>query len=158
MVTMLETLWGAVLKATQDAESSTTSDAYLTFFKDPENKAFVSNILAQVSEGAAIHPPTSVNNGAPVFRCLDGFGQLAGRLSNGRQYDAFGFCQAHSHSLSQFNLPSTPYVVNKMRSIVLPISEISSFFGIITRMGNPDSEYRLGHLPVFLGCWPGVNA
>lgn len=106
---MLETLWGALIQATQDAESSTMSPAYQTFFKDPENLAFVSNILAQSSAGAAIHPPTKVNNGAPVIACLSAAGQLAGRLPDGSRFDAYDGC-SQNPTLSAQSLSGTPYI------------------------------------------------
>lgn len=93
VVTMLETLWGALIQATQDAESSAMSPAYQTFFTDPQNMAFVSNILAQSSAGAAIHPPTKVNNGAPVIMCLSAAGQLAGSMPDGSRFDAYDACR-----------------------------------------------------------------
>jgi len=109
VVTMLETLWGALIQATQDSESSNMSPAYQTFFKDPENMAFVSNILAQSSAGAAIHPPTRVNNGAPVIMCLSAAGQLAGSMPDGSRFDAYNSCR-QSPTLSAQSLSGTPYI------------------------------------------------
>lgn len=109
VVTMLETLWGALIPATQDAESSTMSPAYQTFFTDPENMAFVSNILAQSSAGAAIYPPTQVTNGAPAIFCLSAAGQLAGTLPDGSRFDAYNRCREKSE-LSAQSLSGTPYI------------------------------------------------
>ena len=109
VATMLETLWGALVQATQDAESATMSSAYQTFFKDPENMAFVSNILAQSSAGAAIHPPNQVTNGAPAFFCVTAAGQLAGSLADGRVFDAYTHCRENP-TMSAASLSGTPYM------------------------------------------------
>lgn len=105
---MLDTLWGALLQATQDAESETMSPAYQTFLKDPESKAMVSNILAQSAAGAAVHPPNVLTNGAPVIYCLDRLSQLAGTGPTG-PFDAFQTCE-DSKSLSATQLTGTPFI------------------------------------------------
>ena len=110
IVKMLETLWSALIQATQDAESSTMSPAFQTFFKDPENMAFVSNILAQSSAGEAIHPPTKVNNGAPVIVCLSGAGQVSGQMPDGTPFDAFSRCSPPGSTVAASSLSGTPYI------------------------------------------------
>ncbi|KAL8760682.1 MAG: hypothetical protein Q9184_003151 [Pyrenodesmia sp. 2 TL-2023] len=94
---MLDTLYGALVKAVQDAQSDIPSPAYRTFLKDPESTAMVSSILAQAAGGAAIYPPNPFTDGAPsppVFYCLDRVGQLAGRKAyqNHEPFDAFDTC------------------------------------------------------------------
>ncbi|KAL8687530.1 MAG: hypothetical protein Q9218_006326, partial [Villophora microphyllina] len=106
---MLDHLRPALFQAAQDAESSTMSPAYRTFFKDAENKAYVSNILANMTAGAPIHPPTTVNDGGPVIVCLTSEGTIAGTYAGGEPYDAYTGCRNNPYMTSQ-SMSGTPYV------------------------------------------------
>ncbi|MCJ1398206.1 hypothetical protein MMC11_001403 [Xylographa trunciseda] len=90
--TLLDELYTALLPAIQDA-GSTHGPAFLAFFKDAENGAKVSNLLANITEGARAFPPgDKISNGAPAFFCLSGKGQLSGRSSTGAPFDAYDRC------------------------------------------------------------------
>lgn len=60
---ILDTLYDALVKAVQHAQSDISSPAYRTFFKDPEFAGMVSDILSQAAAGAAIHPPNTLTDG-----------------------------------------------------------------------------------------------
>ncbi|MCJ1438986.1 hypothetical protein MMC27_008376 [Xylographa pallens] len=92
--TLLDEIYTALLPAIQDAES-THGPAFQAFFKDAENGAKVSNLLANITEGAPAFPPADkTSNGAPVLFCVSGKGQLSGRNSTGAPFDAFDNCGA----------------------------------------------------------------
>ncbi|KAL8922232.1 MAG: hypothetical protein Q9208_005311 [Pyrenodesmia sp. 3 TL-2023] len=82
---MLDTLYGALVKAVQDAQSDIPSPAYRTFLKDPESAGMVSDILSQAAAGATIYPPNPYTDGAPsppVIVCLDRMRPPAGDQNN----------------------------------------------------------------------------
>ena len=106
---MLKTIYDASIQAIQDAESSSMSPAYRTFFKDPENTAFVSNILVNVSAGAAVHPPNAYTDGAPVLVCVDSPNQLVGSLPDGGRHDVYTSCTSSRPRTVQ-SLTGTPYI------------------------------------------------
>ena len=92
MHTMLDEIYTALLPAIQDAES-THGPAFQAFFKDVENGAKVSNLLANITEGAPAFPPAdNISNGAPAIFCLSRKGQLTGRSHTGALFDAFDRC------------------------------------------------------------------
>ncbi|KAI4192734.1 MAG: hypothetical protein LQ346_004187 [Caloplaca aetnensis] len=115
---MLDTLYGALVKAVQDAQSDTMSPAYQTFLKDPEFAASVSDILSNAAAGLAIHPPNALTAGAPsppIIFCLKRKGQIAGTMATtGQPFDAYDSCynsetqQATSTLASQFT--GTPFI------------------------------------------------
>lgn len=107
---MLERLQPILVKAIQDVESSTMSPAYRAFFKDAENTAYVSNILANITAGTPIHPPGSVNEGGPVVVCVNSTGVIAGTFPSGEKYDAYDGCTSNPRMSSQ-SASGTPYVV-----------------------------------------------
>ena len=109
VVTMLQTLWGALIDGIRDVELPPTSPAYRTFFKDPENMAYVDNILAYAAAGAAIHPPNVWTNGAPAIVCLTAPGQLHATLPSGAKFDAYSFCLDRP-TLAGQSLTGTPYI------------------------------------------------
>ncbi|MCJ1450198.1 hypothetical protein MMC28_000527 [Mycoblastus sanguinarius] len=93
VVDLLETLWSALLPAIQDAESATPSRAYQTFFKNVEYASYVSNVLANVSTGASLYPPTKFTNGAPVLTCVTAAGQFKYKITTtGQEEDAYTEC------------------------------------------------------------------
>lgn len=77
MQDLFDHLIPALLPAVQDAEN-TKGAAYRAFFKDEENGASISNILAKVSEGAPAYSDQSdgFTNGAPVIMCASRRGEL----------------------------------------------------------------------------------
>ncbi|KAI4248661.1 MAG: hypothetical protein LQ352_005868 [Teloschistes flavicans] len=107
---MLEHLRPALLQAIQDVESPTMSPAYRAFFKDAENTAYVSNILANITNGTPIHPPTSVNDGGPIIVCVNSPDVIAGTYPWGERYEAFNDCKNNPTWSSQ-SVSGTPYVV-----------------------------------------------
>ncbi|KAL8775885.1 MAG: hypothetical protein Q9194_003542, partial [Teloschistes cf. exilis] len=107
---MLERLQPFLLKAIEDVESPTMSPAYRAFFKDAENTAYVSNILANITAGTPIHPPTSVNDGGPVIVCVNSTGVIAGTYPWGKKYDAYTDCINNPRMSSQ-SVSGSPYVV-----------------------------------------------
>lgn len=106
---MLETLGAALVQATQDAKSDTMSPAYRTFFKDPENKAFVSHILSQCSAGDAIHQQNSFTNGAPAVICVNQAGEWRGRKPDGSPFDMYNICRDHAGLLAA-SLTDTAFI------------------------------------------------
>lgn len=93
MHTLLDELYTALLPAVQDAES-TQGPAFQAFFKDAENGASVSNLLANITEGApAFLSADKISNGAPAFVCLSGKGQMTEIFGpTGATLDAFDRC------------------------------------------------------------------
>ena len=90
--TLLDEIYTALLPAILDAES-THGPAFQAFFKDAENGAKVSNLLANITEGAPAFPPADkISNGAPAIFCLSRKGELSGRTSTGAPFDAFDRC------------------------------------------------------------------
>jgi len=91
--TFLDELYTKLLPAVQDAERA-QGPAFQAFFKGAENGASVSNLLANITEGAPAFPPADkISNGAPVFVCLSGKGQMTGvYVATGAPYDAFDSC------------------------------------------------------------------
>ncbi|MCJ1479739.1 hypothetical protein MMC13_008425 [Lambiella insularis] len=107
--TLLDEVYTALLPAVQDAKS-TQGPAFQAFFKDAKNGAGVSNLLANIAEGAAAFPPPDhISNGAPVFFCVTRKGQLTGRFdsSTGPPFDAFDRC---SDRLVAQSLSGTKYI------------------------------------------------
>ncbi|MCJ1317603.1 hypothetical protein MMC15_002928 [Xylographa vitiligo] len=98
--TLLDEIYAALLPAIQDAES-THGPAFQAFFKDAENGAKVSNLLANITEGAPAFPPADkLSNGAPVLFCVSQKGQLSGKTATGEPFDAFDRCGGPVAALS----------------------------------------------------------
>lgn len=108
MHTLLDELYTALLPAIQDAES-TQGPAFQAFFKDAENGASVSNLLANITEGASAFPPAdTISNGAPAFVCISGKGQMTGIYApTGAPFDAFDKCVGPTVALS---MTGTKYI------------------------------------------------
>ena len=108
----LDELYAALLPAIQDAgEAGNQSVAYNVFFKDTENGAEVSNLLASISEGAPSYPPPdSITDGAPAFVCLTGSGQVTGNL-NGNPIDGFDTCTKPGLYAGAASMTGTKYII-----------------------------------------------
>ncbi|MCJ1282838.1 hypothetical protein MMC26_002164 [Xylographa opegraphella] len=105
--TLLDEVYTALLPAIQDAES-TRGPAFQAFFKDAENGAKVSNLLANVTEGAPAFPPAdNISKGAPVMFCLAKRGELGGKTATGAPFDAFDECVG---SVAASSMTGTKYI------------------------------------------------
>jgi len=105
--TLLDEIYTALLPAIHDAES-THGPAFQAFFKDAENGAKVSNLLANITEGAPAFPPAdNISNGAPAFFCLSGKGELSGTGPTGTPDDAFDKCGG---TVAGMSLTGTKYI------------------------------------------------
>lgn len=90
---LFDRLIPALLPPVQDAEN-TKGAAYRAFFKDEENGATISNILAKVSEDAPAYPDQvdAFTNGAPVIMCASKRGDLT-LTYEGKKSDVMDQCK-----------------------------------------------------------------
>lgn len=107
--TLLITLRQTLQLGITDLGSSTSSDAYNTFFKDIANAPYVREVFSNIIKGASVPPEPGIPSSAPLFICVDGRDQVTFNENN-RQVDAYTRC----HTLGEtpaMALLTTPYLV-----------------------------------------------
>lgn len=92
-----------------DLGSSTSSDAYTTFFKDIANAPYVREVLSNITKGVSVLPSLGTPSSAPIFICVDGRDQVT-FSENARQVDAYTRCRTSGETPAMILL-TTPYIV-----------------------------------------------
>ena len=110
---LLGKLSAALLPVIKDAESTPPSSAYITFFKDPLYRYFISTLLTNISTGTPILPPSLYAfNGGVSFFCVTAPGQFY-FMNGNRVEDSYEDCMANPTKTSYFHLtkPPHPYAI-----------------------------------------------
>ncbi len=109
ITTLLNTLRHTLQPVLTDLRSTTSSDAYNTFFKDITHAPYVQRVFSNITEGVSVSPEPGTQPWAPRFVCVDGQDQVT-FSENYDRVDAFTRC----HDLGEapaYILLATPYIV-----------------------------------------------
>ncbi|CAD6588410.1 MAG: hypothetical protein ASARMPRED_003555 [Alectoria sarmentosa] len=109
IVTLLNTLKHVLQPVITDLGSSTSSDAYTTFFKDIANAFYVREVLTNLTKGVSVPPEPGTRSWTPILICVDGRDQVT-FSEDGRQVDAYSRCRTLGQAPAMALL-TTPYIV-----------------------------------------------
>ena len=109
IVTLLNTLKHVLQPVITDLGSSTSSDAYTTFFKDIANALYVRQVFSNITNGVSVPPEPGTLSWTPILICVDGRDQVT-FSEDGRQVDAYNLCRIHGQAPAMALL-TTPYIV-----------------------------------------------
>ena len=107
--TLLNTLRDTLQPILTDLRSTTSSDAYNTFFKDIAHAPYVRKVFSNITKGVSVPPKPGTQPWVPNFICVDDQDQVI-FSENHERVDAFTRCRDIGEAPS-YALLTTPYII-----------------------------------------------
>lgn len=109
IATLLKSLRNILQPVMTDLDSSSSSNAYTTFFKDIAYAPYVRTILTNIQIGASVASEPGRISSTPILFCVDGPDQVTFEQDN-NEVDAYTRCQSYLGVPAMILLP-TPFIV-----------------------------------------------
>ena len=151
--TLLNTLPNVLWPIVTDLDSSTLSDAYMTFFKNVAYAPYVRDVVSNITRAAPVAPEPGAPPTLPIFYCVNGRDQITFREKN-RGVDAYTRCRSYTEAPAMALLGSSYIVLCPafFNHLSIPAASNASCYTInstsnkFVQDGKSLVKYRLWHL------------